>query len=360
VIISRTPYRISFFGGGTDYPDWYLKNGGAVLATSIDKYCYLSCRYLPPFFPHRIRVVYSNIELCKDVSEVQHPAVREVLNYLAIKTGGLEIHHEGDLPARSGIGSSSSFTVGLLNALYALEGKMASKHQLAMESIHVEQNLIKELVGSQDQTSAAYGGLNHIKFLPNGEIVVRPITLTHERFQELNSHLMLFFTGVKRTAEKVARSYVPNIEQRKKQLLLMEKMVDEAVAILNDKNRDICEFGKLLHETWIQKRCLSHLVSNSHVDELYETARACGAVGGKLLGAGGGGFIMLFVRPELQQKMKVKLNKFLYVPFNFEFNGSQIIFFDQQQRYYYEEKMHSQNNISPDIELKHLLKKLNG
>jgi len=355
MIISRTPYRISFFGGGTDYPGWYLKNGGDVLVATIDKYCYLTCRYLPPFFDHKIRVVYSAIELCKNVNEIKHPAVREVLKFLAIETGGLEIHHEGDLPARSGIGSSSSFTVGLLNALYALQGKMIGKHQLTTESIHIEQDMIKELVGSQDQAATAYGGINHISFSACGEIVVRPLTLTQERVNELNSHLMLFFTGVKRTAEKVAESYVNNLEQKRKQLSSMKEMVQEAVTILNS-NRNICDYGKLLHEAWIAKRSLSKLVSNSHVDAFYETARAAGAIGGKLLGAGGGGFIMLFVQPQLQNKMREKLGNFLHVPFNFEFNGSQIIFYDQQKRYHYEEKVHSQNNISPTIELKHLLK----
>jgi len=356
VIITRTPYRISFFGGGTDYPDWYRTNGGEVLAATIDKYCYLSCRYLPPFFPHRIRIVYSKIELCRNVSEIKHPAVREVLNFLPIRTGGLEIHHEGDLPARSGIGSSSSFTVGLLNALHALQGKMINKHQLAMESIHVEQNMIKETVGSQDQTSAAYGGLNHMRFLPNGEITVRPMTLTQERLKELNSHIMLFFTGVNRTAEKIAQSYVSKIKQKKKQLLLMQEMVHEAIAILNSNNCDICDFGKLLHEAWMAKRSLSQLVSNSHVDDLYGLARASGAIGGKLLGAGGGGFIMLFVKPENQINVQDKLEKFLHVPFDFEVSGSQTIFVDQQQRYRNEEEERSKNNVCEAIELKPLLK----
>ena len=356
MIITRTPYRISFFGGGTDYPDWYRTNGGEVLAATIDKYCYLSCRYLPPFFPHKIRIVYSKIELCRNVSEIKHPAVREVLNFLPIRTGGLEIHHEGDLPARSGIGSSSSFTVGLLNALHALQGKMISKHQLAMESIHVEQNMIKETVGSQDQTSAAYGGLNHMRFLPNGEITVRPMTLTQERLKELNSHIMLFFTGVNRTAEGIARSYVSKIEQKKKQLLLMQEMVDESIAILNSNNCDICDFGKLLHEAWMAKRSLSPLVSNSHVDDLYGLARASGAIGGKLLGAGGGGFIMLFVKPENQINVQDKLEKFLHVPFDFEVNGSQTIFVDQQQRYRNEEEERSKNNVCEAIELKPFLK----
>jgi D-glycero-alpha-D-manno-heptose-7-phosphate kinase len=203
MIISRTPFRISFFGGGTDFPEWYREHGGAVLATTIDKYCYLTCRHLPPFFEHRIRVVYSKIENCQSVEEISHPSVREVLRYLKFDRG-VEIHHDGDLPARSGMGSSSAFTVGLLNALYALKGHMVNKQQLAKESIEIEQNWVRENVGSQDQVVTAYGGLNHITFLANGEISVRPVTISTERMKELNSHLMLFYTGIARTSSEIA------------------------------------------------------------------------------------------------------------------------------------------------------------
>ena len=192
MVISRTPYRISFFGGGTDYPAWYREHGGAVLATTIDKYCYLTCRYLPPFFEHRIRIVYSKNETCQTVDEISHPAVRETLRYLKMERG-LEIHHDGDLPGRSGMGSSSAFTVGLLHALHGLDGRLSGKHQLAMESIHVEQELLKETVGSQDQVCAAYGGVNRIEFNPNGDVTVRPVTLARARLLELNSYLMLFY-----------------------------------------------------------------------------------------------------------------------------------------------------------------------
>lgn len=214
LIISRTPFRISFFGGGTDYPAWYRQHGGSVVTSTIDKYCYISCRYLPPFFEHRIRVVYSKIETCNRVEEVQHPAVRETLKYLDVKRG-IEIHHDGDLPARSGMGSSSAFTVGLLHALHALEGRMVGKHRLAMEGLHVEQELLKENVGSQDQVAAAFGGLNHVRFLPSGEVTVHPVVMTAERMSDFNSHLMLFYTGIKRTASDVAASYVNNLEQKK-------------------------------------------------------------------------------------------------------------------------------------------------
>ncbi|MCS6863134.1 MAG: hypothetical protein NZT92_22740 [Abditibacteriales bacterium] len=331
MIISRTPFRISFFGGGTDYPAWYRRHGGAVLATTIDKYCYLTCRYLPPFFEHRFRLVYSKMENCKTVDEIEHPAVREVLRYLKIERG-LEIHHDADLPARSGMGSSSAFTVGLLHALHALSGRIVSKHQLAMESIQLEQEILKETVGSQDQVSAAYGGFNHITFLPNGEISVRPMTLARERVQELNAHLMLFYTGIKRTASHVAASYVNEIDGKKRQLRLMRQLVDESVAILNS-GQDLTAFGELLHEAWQAKRSLSAQVSNSQVDDLYERARRAGAVGGKLTGAGGGGFFLLFVPPDRQPQVREALNHLIYVPFQFEYSGSQIIFYDPQAEY---------------------------
>lgn len=336
MIISRTPFRISFFGGGTDYPAWYRVHGGAVLATTINKYCYISCRYLPPFFEHRVRVVYSKIENCQTIDEVNHPAVREVFRYLKMDRG-VEIHHDGDLPARSGMGTSSAFTVGLLQAGYALKGHMPSKEQLARESIHIEQERLKEVVGSQDQVLAAYGGFNHIVFLPNGEISVRPMTLTRDRMGELNSHLMLFYTGIKRTASEIAESYVNNIDGRKRQLRIMKDLVEEGISILDSKD-DISGFGELLHEAWEAKRTLSSSVSNAQVDEIYHAAIGAGAVGGKLNGAGGGGFLLLFAPPSKQQKVREKLNMLIYVPFKFEFSGSQIIFFDLEEDYSAEEK----------------------
>jgi D-glycero-alpha-D-manno-heptose-7-phosphate kinase len=349
MIISRTPFRISFFGGGTDYPAWYRKHGGAVLATTIDKYCYITCRYLPPFFEHRYCIIYSKMEYCQTIDEIAHPAVREILRYLNMDRG-VEIHHDGDLPARSGMGSSSSFTVGLLHALYALKGHMASKHQLAMDGIHVEQELLKETVGSQDQALAAHGGFNHITFLPNGEISVRPITLREQRMQELNSHLMLFYSGIKRTASNVAETYVNGLDEKRRQLRLMKDMVDESISILNS-DHDISAFGELLHEAWEAKRSLSDRVSNSYVDEMYNEARSAGAIGGKLIGAGGGGFVVLFVPPERQQAVKERLNKLISVPFKFEFSGSQIIFFDQEKDYSAEEKARAAQVIQPFQEL---------
>ena len=331
MIVSRTPFRISFFGGGTDYPAWYREHGGAVLATSIDKYCYLTCRWLPPFFEHRYRIVYSSIEMVRSIDEIRHPAAREVLRFTGINRG-VEIHHDGDLPARSGMGSSCAFTVGLLHALHALKGEMPSKHQLAMESIHVEQDLVKETVGSQDQVLAAHGGLNRVAFNTNGEITVHPITLTRERIQELTTHLMLFYSGIKRTAADVAKSYVEQIGKKKRQLRIMRDMVDESISVLNS-GRDISHFGELLHEAWLAKRSLSPQVTNSHVDEIYESARAAGAIGGKLIGAGGGGFMLLFAPPNRHDAIRERLNKLLHVPFQFEFNGSQIIFMDHEVDY---------------------------
>ena len=351
MIISRTPFRLSFFGGGTDYPAWYRKHGGSVLATTIDKYCYITCRILPPFFEHRLCVIYSKMEYCQTVDEIAHPAVREILRYLHYDRG-VEIHHDGDLPARSGMGSSSAFTVGLLHAMYALKGQMVSKHQLAMESIHLEQDILKETVGSQDQVLAAYGGLNHITFLPNGEISVRPMTITRERMWELNAHLMLFYTGLKRTASNIAESYVNGIEDRRRQLRLMKDLVEESLSILNS-NQDISSFGELLHEAWQAKRSLSASVSNAHVDDMYRQALSAGAIGGKLTGAGGGGFLLLFVPPARQQAMREKLHKLIYVPFKFEFSGSQLIFYDREEDYSAEEQARANQTIQPFQELTH-------
>jgi D-glycero-alpha-D-manno-heptose-7-phosphate kinase len=329
MIISRTPFRISFFGGGTDYPAWYREHGGSVVATTIDKYCYLSCRFYPPFFEHKFRLVYIRSENCRSIDEISHPAVREILRYLKWDRG-LEIHHVGDLPARGGMGSSSSFTVGLLHALYAMQGKMLSKRQLAMESIHIEQEILRETVGSQDQVSTAYGGLNHIIFQRDGEVLVKPVTLSQERLRQLESHLMLFYTGIRRTASNIAQSYVNNIGEKQRQMHAMMEMVDEGVAILNS-NRDIKEFGKLLHEAWKVKCSFSDRVSNSSVDEIYAKAIAAGAIGGKITGAGGGGFMLLFVPPEQRGQVREALKSLVHVPFRFEGHGSQIIFYDPEE-----------------------------
>ena len=331
MVISRSPYRISFFGGGTDYPAWYREHGGAVLATAIDKYCFITCRYLPPFFEHRLRLVYSRIEDCQCAAEVQHPVVRTVLGMLGVERG-LEIHHDGDLPARSGMGSSSAFTVGFLHAMYALLGRMTSQTQLAAEAIHVEQNLIGETVGAQDQILASLGGFNFIEFKRDDSFCVEPVTTPPERLAELNDSLMLFYTGLRRTASEVAATYVADIAARAKQLTRMREMVDQGLKILAGRD-SLDGFGDLLDEAWRLKRSLSGAVSNSQVDDIYAEARRGGARGGKLLGAGGGGFVLFYVPPGCRQQVKERLRHLLWVPFRFATGGSQIIFYSPQQDY---------------------------
>ncbi len=349
MIISRTPFRISFFGGGTDYPGWYRQNGGAVLAATINKYCYLTCRYLPPFFEHRIRVVYSKIENCQKPEELQHPSARETLRFLKMARG-VEIHHDGDLPGRSGMGSSSAFTVGLLNALYALQGRAVGKKILAAESIHIEQEMLKEMVGSQDQVCAAYGGLNRISFLQNGEFSVQPMTLTPARMEELTSHLMLFYTGIKRTAASVATSFVPSINERATLLNKMRGCVDTGCEILNSTS-DLAPFGQLLHEAWQAKRALSDKISNDLIDGAYDAARSAGALGGKILGAGGGGFLLIFAPPVKHVKIKKQLSRLIHVPFKFEFGGSQVIFHEVEEDYSAHDKVRDKQQIEAFREL---------
>ena len=326
MIITRTPFRVSFFGGGTDYPAWFQRHGGVVLATSIDKYCYITCRYLPPFFEHKYRIVYSRIENVQHIAEIQHPAVKAVLGTYHC-TDGLEIHHDGDLPARSGLGSSSSFTVGLINAVMALRGQYISKEDLAGQAIHIEQKVIRENVGSQDQISAAFGGLNRIEFRRDGSFDVAPIILPIERLAVLQRHLMLCFTGLSRIASEVAQSTIDNMEQREAELRHMGALVDQAISVLQSKTAPIEEFGQLLHESWMQKRKLSDRVSTGQIDALYDTARDAGAIGGKLLGAGGGGFFLLFVKPEHQQRVREKLSRLVHAPFRFENAGSRVVLY---------------------------------
>lgn len=324
MIISKTPFRISFFGGGTDYPVCYKKNGGAVLSTTIDKYCYITARYLPPFFSHKHRIAYSKIETVNSIEEIIHPSVRATLNFLKIDKG-VEIHHDGDLPARTGLGSSSSFTVGLLNSIYALKGKMPTKEQLAKEAIHIERDVLKENVGSQDQTAVAFGGFNKIYFNGEDDIRVFPITIDKNRIQELNNNLMLFFTGFLRTASEIAKLQIENTPNKLSELNTMKKMVDEAVEIL--KSGDLNDFGRLLNESWKIKRTLSFEISNEEIDLIYSKAIKAGALGGKLLGAGGGGFIIFFAPQEKQDSVRKALGGLLEVKFNFEKNGSQIIYY---------------------------------
>lgn len=332
MIISRTPYRISFFGGGTDYPDWYLTEGGAVLSTTIDKYCYLMCRFLPPFFDIRHRITWSHIEGVSSISEILHPAVREGLRYLGFDDSfGMEIHHQGDLPARSGIGSSSSFSVGLINALLTLKKQSVLPHELALKAIELEQSVLKENVGSQDQMAAAHGGLNVIRFATTGNISVEPIASSESRLRELESHLMLLHLGTSRLASEVASSIIANLHNRAGSLQRMHTMVDEALSILAG-NGDLNEFGELLHEGWILKRALADVVSTPNIDQTYATARAHGAVGGKLLGAGGAGFFLFFVPPDRQEGVQKALPHHSWVPFAFENTGSTIIYADHDKQ----------------------------
>jgi D-glycero-alpha-D-manno-heptose-7-phosphate kinase len=323
MIISRTPFRVSFFGGGTDYPDWFHEHGGAVLATTIDKYCYISVRELPPFFDHRFRVVYSIVENVKEIGEIAHPAVRAVLERLAVDKG-LEIHHDGDLPARAGLGSSSAFTVGLLRAMHALRGRHTSKEALASEAIHVEHCMLREPVGLQDQISAAFGGFNHIVIHHDGTFDVEPVILPRERLSALQDHLMLVFTGLSRLAPAIAQTVIDNLKQRTAELRAMQEMVPRAIELLASPTEDIVEFGRLLDESWILKRRLSERVSNPDIDALYEAATRAGAVGGKLLGAGGGGFVLLFVRPEDRDRVRAAVRNLITVPFKFDISGCRI------------------------------------
>lgn len=326
MIISRTPLRASFFGGGTDYPLWYRENGGSVLATTIDKYCHITCRFLPPFFEHRSRVVYSKIEYVQANEDIQHPAVRAALKHFNI-SDGVEVHYDADLPSRTGLGSSSSFVVGMLHALAALTQKTLTKRQLAEAAIHIEQEVLKETVGCQDQIMASYGGLNRLDFLPNDQFRVTPLTLQSERVDQLEHSLLLFFTGFSRTASEIAKEQIDQMDEKRLELFRIRELVEEGISILSGKD-DLDRFGALLDESWKLKRTLSSKVSTSVIDEIYEEARRAGAIGGKLLGAGGGGFMLIFARPEDQLSIVERLKQLLLVPFRFERNGSQIIHYD--------------------------------
>jgi D-glycero-alpha-D-manno-heptose-7-phosphate kinase len=324
MIITRTPLRISFFGGGTDYPVWYREFGGAVLSTTIDRCCYITCRRLPPFFEYHSRITYSKFENVEHNSAIQHPSVRGCLQFLAIEEG-VEIHHIADLPARTGLGTSSAFTVGLLLGLYALKEQMRSKHALALDAIQVEQEFLKEAVGSQDQISAAYGGFNRINFERDGSFDVKQVILPAERLAALQQHCAMFFTGFSRTASEIAKEQIKMTPHRQRELNLMGQMVNEAEAILANPHRAIAEFGHLLHESWQIKRTLTQSITNSSLDEIYEAGRSAGALGGKLLGAGGGGFMLFFVPPERREQLRIRLKNLLCVPFRFGTRGSHVL-----------------------------------
>ena len=320
---------MSFFGGGTDYPQWYLEEGGATLSTTIDKYCHISCRYLPPFFiDYKHRIVWSHIETVSSIAEILHPAIRAGLHYMGFDdTAGVELHHQGDLPARSGIGSSSAFTVGLINALTALRGERIGKHELAVKAIELEQEVLKEHVGSQDQVAAAYGGFNIIHFGANNTIKVEPLGVPVCRISELQSSLMLFYTGTTRIASLVAKQVIDNIPNNGAHLRELRSMVDHSVSILRDGS-NLDQFGKLLHQSWMLKRELGSEVSNPAIDIIYQAALDHGASGGKLLGAGSKGFMVFYVPPDKQVAVREALSTCLQVPFRFENQGSTIIYTD--------------------------------
>jgi D-glycero-alpha-D-manno-heptose-7-phosphate kinase len=326
MIICRTPFRVSFFGGGTDYPAWYQQHGGAFLSTTIDKYCYVMCRRLPPFFEVKGRISWSKIENINAIDEIENPVVRECLRMLDIDPS-VDIHYHGDLPARSGLGSSSAFTVGLLHALHALNNEYVTKRQLAAEAITIEQSYIRDVVGVQDQTAVAYGGFNHCEIDRSGSLVVKPVIMPPDRMEYLQSHLILLFTGISRHAHSVASSVVQTMDQRLREMTRIRALVDEALAILH-RSSDLAEFGKLMHEGWCMKRSLAAAVSTDTIDQAYEVARGAGAIGGKLLGAGGGGFMLLFAPPERHARILSSLGNLLHVPIAFESQGSQIIFYD--------------------------------
>ena len=328
MIITRTPYRISFFGGGTDYAPWFREHGGAVLSSTINRYCYINCRFLPQFFNYRNRIVWSQIETVNEHNEISHPVVREVLKLYNIQ--GVEIHHDGDLPSRAGLGSSSAFTVGLIHALNALSGKISHKNDLVKSAIYVEQDLLSENVGIQDQIAVAYGGLNKIEIHPDGNFYVDPISISLNRKLELESRLLLFYTGTSRLSSEIAGDNIRQIPNNKIQLQQMRKMVDEAVEILYSDS-DINAFGQLLEESWMLKRQLSSLISTNSIDEIYSTAKKAGAIGGKVLGAGGGGFMLFFVPDERKLDVISSLSHLLMIPIKFESGGSQTIFYDPSE-----------------------------
>jgi len=326
MIITRTPFRISLFGGGTDLPDFYLNHGGAVISTTIDKYLYITCRKMPPFWEHKHRLVYgAQSEMVNRIDEIEHPSIRETLRFLN-NQDGLDLHYNTDIPARSGIGSSSSFTVGLLHALHGLNGKMVSKRRLAAEAIHIEQDMIGEAVGCQDQIAAAFGGFNHIEFKKDDSFEISPIILDANSANELHTNLVLLFTGFQRFAVDIEKEKISKIDKNIKALSEMKEITSQALGVLKT-SADMDEIGGLLHESWMLKKSLSDKVSTSRIDEIYACGMDNGALGGKILGAGGGGFILFYVRPEHRRKLLGSLSDLIHVPFTFEKTGSQVIYY---------------------------------
>lgn len=324
MIISKTPFRISLFGGGSDYPTWIKEHGGCAIGGSINKYCYLSARKLPAFFDHKHRLVYSKIELFNKIDEILHPAVRGVFEYLEV-VEGFEVHHFSDLPGRSGLGSSSAFTVGLLNAMSYLLKKPLTKTELNETAIHIEQNVIKENVGCQDQTMVAHGGFNFIHFDQSGLIDVSPVRLTYQRLKKLEDSLMLFFTGISRISDENARKIIKNLTDKSdgiKQVMILAK---EAHHILENRNKNIDQIGEMLDEAWEIKKTFADSISNKFVDDIYKKAKDAGALGGKLIGSGGGGFLLLYANPAHQDAIRNELKDLLEIGFRFENEGSKVL-----------------------------------
>lgn len=324
MIYTKTPFRMSFFGGGTDMKAYFEENGGAVLSTTFDKYCYVSVRHLPRFFDYRSQITYSKIEKVSHIDEIDHPMVRNAMKYLDMRD--LCISYDADLPARSGLGSSSSFAVGLLNAFHALKGHYASKEQLAKEAIYVERELCAESGGWQDQIAAAYGGMNRITFSSDG-FEVNPVIIQKERKEQLNQNLMMFFTGFSRFASELEKEKAKVLHEKKVELREMVQLVDAGEAVLTDRHGDLDEFGRLLNHAWQLKRGIGKGVSTSALDDIYQTAMKHGAIGGKLLGAGGGGFFIFYTPVEYQPAVKAALEGLTHVPFRFENSGAKILYY---------------------------------
>ena len=326
MIITQTPFRMSFFGGGTDYPEFFKENGGSVISTTFDKYCYVTVRHLPRFFDYKNQVTYGIIERTNSADEIKHPAVREAMKYLDMRE--LRIVYEADLPARTGLGTSSSFAVGMLNAFYALKGKYADKRKLADDAIHLERELCNESGGIQDQIAVSFGGLNRIDFSGMGYNVT-PVIISIDRKKALNENLMLFFTGFSRMSSEIADKQKKNTKNKIKELNEMKSLVDDAEKVLTSKC-DLNEFGRLLDYSWKLKRGITDEISTNTIDQIYEMALKAGAVGGKLLGAGGGGFLLFYVEKDKQPKVKEALEDFLYVPFEFEDAGTRIMYYQPE------------------------------
>ena len=322
MVITKTPFRMSFFGGGTDMENYFRENGGAVLSTTFDKYCYVNVRHLPRFFDYSTELSYSKTERITDVDDIQHPAIRNAMKMLDMHE--IRLTYEADLPARSGLGTSSSFAVGMLNAFYALKGKYADKKKLADEAIYLERNLCQETGGWQDQIAASYGGLNHINFNADGYEVL-PVIISPERKKQLNDNLMMFFTGFTRFSSEVQKANAIDKKDKTAQLKEMLSMVDEAENILTDKHTDLDEFGRMLDHTWRLKRQTGSAVSTDSIDSIYEEGIKAGALGGKLLGAGGGGFFVFYVQPDKQEAVRNALKDLMYIPFSFEDGGTRVI-----------------------------------